>query len=102
MTDHTMPGGYVLYSVELVKRWRITADEFLEGSGFDLETLSDPRTRVPVETIVKLVERARALTREPAYGYYLGLQMGVTAHGLLGMAVMSAPTMREAIDLAIR
>lgn len=102
MMQHTMPGGLILYSVELVKRWRITPDELLAGLGLDLESLSDPRTVVPVETVTALVARARALTCEPAYGYYLGLQMGVTAYGLLGMAVMSAPTTREAIDLAIR
>jgi AraC-like DNA-binding protein len=102
MIEHTMPGGYVLYSVELAKRWRITPDELLDGLGLDLESLSDPRTRVPVEAVTALVARARSLTREPAYGYYLGLQMGVAAHGLLGMAVMSASTTREAIDLAIR
>ena len=102
MMQHTMPGGFILYSVELVKRWRITPDELLEGLGLDLERLSDPRTLVPVETVVALVVRARELTREPAYGYYLGLQMGVAAHGLLGIAVMSAATTREAIDLAIR
>ncbi len=102
MTDHTMPGGYVLYSVELVKRWRITPAELLEGSGFDLETLADPRTRVPLDTMVRLLERARALTREPTYGYYLGLQMGIAAHGLLGRAVMSAPTAREATEVAIK
>jgi hypothetical protein len=92
MAIHTMPGLYVLYSVELLKRWRITADEFLEGSGLDVEALSDLRTRVPLETMIALLGRARALTGEPVYGYYLGLQMGVTAHGLLGMAVLSAPT----------
>jgi len=97
-----MPGGYLLYSVELVKRWHIAPDDLLAGSGLDLETLSDPQTRVPIQAVTKVVERAQTLTREPAYGYYLGLQMGVAAHGLLGMAVISAATMREAIDLAIR
>jgi AraC-like DNA-binding protein len=102
MTEHTMPGGYVLYSVELVKRWRITADELLAGSGLDLASLSDPRTRVPIGTIVGILERARALTREPAYGFWLGVQMRVSAHGYLGVAALSAPTMRAAIDLSIR
>ena len=102
MMDHTMPGGYVLYSVELVKRWRITPGALLDGTGLDLELLSDPRTRVPIDKVTQIVARARSLTNEPAYGYYLGLQMGVAAHGMLGLAVMSASRTREAIDLAIR
>lgn len=102
MTDHTMPGGYVLYSVELVKRWRVTPGELLDGTGLDVELLSDPQMRVPVDTVSQVIARARSLTNEPAYGYYLGLQMGIAAHGLLGVAVMSASRTREAIDLAIR
>ena len=102
MTEHTMPGAYVLYSVELVKRWRVTADALLAGSGLDLDALSDPRTRVAIPTIVGILERARALTGERAYGFWLGVQMRVSAHGYVGTAARSAPTMREAIALSIR
>jgi AraC-like DNA-binding protein len=102
MTEHTMPGGYLLYSVELAKRWHVTADALLADSGLDLDVLADPRTRVPISTITGILERARALTAEPAFGFYLGLQMRVSAHGFLGIAALSAPTMREAIDLSVR
>jgi AraC-like DNA-binding protein len=102
MSDHSLPGTYVLYSIELVKRWGITADQLLDGLGLDVASLGDLRTRVPLPTILTILGRARAMTREPAYGYYLGLQMRVSAHGLLGMAVLSASTMRDSIDLATR
>ena len=52
--------------------------------------------------IIALIERARALTGEPALGFYLGLQMSISAHGYLGFAAMSAPTLREALTLAIQ
>jgi AraC-like DNA-binding protein len=102
MSDHTFPGSYILYSLELVKRWGITADELLGGLGVDVPSLPDPRTRVPLSTILAILQRARTLTREPAYGYYLGLQMRVSAHGLLGLAALSSATLRESIELAIR
>jgi AraC-like DNA-binding protein len=102
MTEHSLPGRYVLYSVELVKRWRVTPEELLDGSGLDLDALADPRTRVPIPAIVGVLERARALTAEPAYGYYLGVQMRVSAHGYLGAAARAARTMREALDLTLR
>jgi AraC-like DNA-binding protein len=102
MDDHSMPGAYVLYSVELVKRWGITAETFLEGSGFDVAALSDLRTRVPLRTILMLLERAVTLTGEPTYGYYLGLQMRVSAHGMLGIAALSAPTLRKSTELTVR
>jgi AraC-like DNA-binding protein len=102
MDDHSMPGGYVLYSVALVKRWGITASDLLADTGIRPDSLADPRVRVPIPTIVRILERARELTKEPAYGYYLGAQMGIAAHGHVGAAALVASTMRQGIDLAIR
>jgi AraC-like DNA-binding protein len=102
MSDHSFPGTYVLYSIELVKRWGITADELLAGLEIDVASLGDVRTRLPLLTILTILGRARTMTREPAFGYYLGLQMRVSAHGLLGMVILNAATLREAIDLATR
>jgi AraC-like DNA-binding protein len=102
MADHSMPGGYILYAVELVKRWGIAPSDLLEGTGIVPDSLADPRVRVPLSTIVHILERARELTREPAFGYYLGAQMGISAHGYVGAAAQTASTMRQSIDLAIR
>ena len=102
MDEHSLPGTYVLYSIELVKRWGITADELLDGTGLASEALADPRVRVPIGTIVVILERARELTGEPCYGIFLGLQMRVSAHGYLGAAALVASTMREAIQLSIQ
>jgi AraC-like DNA-binding protein len=101
-SDHSMPGAYVLYSVELVKRWGVSAETFLEGTGLTVEALSDLRVRVPLATILMLLERAVTLTREPSYGYYLGLQMRVSAHGMLGVAALSAPTLRQGCELTVQ
>jgi len=102
MDDQSMPGAYVLYSTELVKRWGVTPEALLAGTGLGPDSLADPRVRVPIPTIVQILERARELTGEPAYGYYLGAQMGISAHGMVGAAALAAPTMRQGIDLAIR
>jgi AraC-like DNA-binding protein len=99
MTQHSMPGAYVLYTVELAKRWNVTADVLLAGTGLKADALADPWTRVPIATLTTVLERARTLTREPAFGFYLGLQMRISAYGLVGVAALSAPTMREAIEL---
>jgi hypothetical protein len=102
MNDHSIPGTYVLYSLELVKRWGISTHEILEGLGLDVATLGDPTSRVPLPVIVAVLERARRLTNEPAYGYYLGMQIRVSAHGLLGLVALSATTLREAIEIGTR
>jgi AraC-like DNA-binding protein len=49
-----------------------------------------------------LLERARLLSGEPAIGLHIGLHTRATLYGHLGFAVLSASTIREAIDLSIR
>ena len=52
--------------------------------------------------MVKLFERARALSGNPGIGIQLGLQMRASAHGYLGFAAMTASTLREALETATR
>jgi len=64
--------------------------------------LVDPSRRLPIPTLVELVERARALTGEPGLGIYFGLRMQAASHGYLGFAAMTAATLGEALELATR
>ena len=66
MVAHSLPGIYTQYLIELVKRWGVTSEQLLYGSGFTLESLSDPQVRIPLDIAVKHLERARTLTGEPA------------------------------------
>jgi AraC-like DNA-binding protein len=102
MVAHTLPGIYGLYLVELVKRWGVTGEDLLAGSGVLPDALSDPELRISTEVAAQVLERARTLTREPALGFYLGTQMRLSAHGALGMAALSASSVREAVELAIQ
>lgn len=99
---HSFPASHALALTELVQRWRVTPIALLEPLGLREEDLLAPDARVTVEDFVALVERARALTGEPGLGYYLGVQMRVSAHGYLGFAAMTSATLREAIELAAR
>jgi AraC-like DNA-binding protein len=101
MDDHTFPASLGLYLAELVKRWDVTTEDLLEGSRVRPEALRDLRARFSTRQVVAVLERARRLTGEPALGLYLGMQLRVSALGSLGMAILSAPTVREAIELGI-
>jgi AraC-like DNA-binding protein len=99
---HTYRVAHVIHLVEVVKRWSVSRDVLLAGSGITAEMLEDPRGLVPVPQWVGLLERARALTGEPAIGLFIGLHTRATLYGSLGFAVISASTIREAIDVSIR
>jgi AraC-like DNA-binding protein len=101
-TDPTVSAVHALHLAELVQRWGVSPGDLLEGVGLREEALTEPDARLPVPVLVRLIERARSLTGERALGVYLGLQTRVSAHGYLGFAAMTASTLREAIDLAVR
>jgi len=101
-TPHGLPGSHVLHSLDLYMRWGVAEKDLLRGTGLRREDLFDPDASIPIPTVISLAEHARVLTREPALGMYLGFQMAVSAHGFLGFAVMSAATLGEALELAVR
>lgn len=93
-----LPGIHALHLAELVRRWGVAPEVLLDGIVAP-PTLQDPDTRISVRNAGVLVERARALTREPGIALHLGLQMRISAHGELGFTAMVAPTLRAALDV---
>jgi len=102
LSGHTLPATQVLALIELLKRWEVRASELLAPFGIDEAALEQPEARVPTEIMRELLERARSLTGEPGLGFYLGLQKRVSFYGFVGYAAMSASTLREALELAVR
>lgn len=100
--EHTFRIAHALHLIEVVKHWNVTGEQLLSGSTLTLESLSDPRARIPVATMAALLERARRLTAEPALGVHIGLHTRATLYGSLGFAVVTASTIREAIEASLR
>jgi AraC-like DNA-binding protein len=99
--EHTLPAVHALHLAEVVQRWGVKGD-LLAAAGLHEEALTHPDARLPVRTFEALVDRARALSGEPAIGVHLGLKMRASAHGYLGFAAMTAANVREALELAVR
>src|ERR1700733_8293201 len=97
-----LAAAHALHLAELCTRWGVRADELFEGTGLDVEALSEPRARVSIPALERLATRAAALTAEPGLGFYLGLQVPVSAHGFVGFAAMASPTVGDALDVAVR
>jgi AraC-like DNA-binding protein len=97
-----VPGAYVNQLVDLVARWDVSADELLEGSGISALLVRIPATRVPLTTYRALIRRAHELTGEDGLGFCMGLAMRASTHGFVGFAAMTAGTIREAIQVAVR
>jgi AraC-like DNA-binding protein len=100
--QHTFRVAHALHLIEVVKRWDVTDTQLLDGTGLTKEALLDPHGQLSVAMVVQLVERARRLTGEPALGVYTGLHTRATLYGNVGFAVLSAATIREAIEVSLR
>jgi AraC-like DNA-binding protein len=103
--DHlalTVPGAYALHLVHLVERLGVPPPTLIEGTGVALAALTEPGCRLEHERYAALIRRAYALTGEDALAFYVGLEARVSTHGFLGFAAMTAATLGEAADLAVR
>ena len=96
------PGSQVLQLLALLEHWRIGEAELLKDTGLTVSGLEEPAARIPLQLYNQLVARARKLTGEPALGIFIGLQRRVSMYGFLGFAAMSASTLGEVLELAVR
>jgi AraC-like DNA-binding protein len=100
--EPSLPAVHALHLAELLEGWGVPAARLFAGTGVTEETLSEPGTRVTLSVMGRLTERARRLSGEPGLGMHLGLKMRISAHGELGMAAMTASTVREALEVAVQ
>ncbi len=100
--DASIPGANVADLLRLASLWKVPADELLRGTGLTEAGLREPATRVSLGTCATIVERAQALTGEPALALHMGMQMRLSSHGFLGFAAGASATLREALALAER
>lgn len=92
-----LPGTYINLLVDIVKRWNISGDQLLDGSGVTLEQLTKPYWYVEFHTLNKLLGRAIELTHEPALAGCLALEMKASCYGSVGMAAMVCANLEEAL-----
>jgi AraC-like DNA-binding protein len=100
--EPTFSGIYALQLAELLGRWGIPSSELFAGLGLSEAALAEPGAKLSLSLQEKVTERARQLSGEPGIAFALGLQMRIGAHGEVGIAAMTASTIREALEVATR
>lgn len=66
------------------------------------DQLAQPNFRIATRTANELVKYALKLTGESSLGFQLGTQMGISIHGSIGSAIMTAEDLAAAFVLANR
>ncbi|KAF1071922.1 MAG: putative HTH-type transcriptional regulator [Pseudomonas citronellolis] len=88
-------------TVGLLEREGHHREAILEGSGITDADLHDLRRLVSPWQEQQVFANAQRLADEPALGLRLGLRTRVSAYGLLGYALLSAPTLGEALRIGL-
>ncbi|EKU39129.1 MULTISPECIES: AraC family transcriptional regulator [Acinetobacter] len=94
-----LPGTYINLLVETVKRWGVSGEQLLDGSGITSDQLKKPYWYVEFNHLNQFIERAITLCEEPALAGYLALEMTASCYGSVGMAAMVSPNLGEALKI---
>lgn len=95
-----VPAGYGLLIQEVAHQLGV-GTELLTAAGLTTERLESTDGRLSAMQAGSLLYHAMELSREPALGYEIGLQSGLTSHGLVGLALMSVDSVRTAVQWGV-
>ncbi len=109
MNAHTMiqmdigvPGIYLHLLARVLKRQGCDDDALLRSLGLDPERLGAQGVRVPQTLAAEFVRHAMHVTGEPGLGLMIASELRLPLHGILGVAVMSSPSLDDALTLGGR
>lgn len=94
-----LPGYYLRHVAVQLQRRGVAPAAWLAPAGLSENDLADPTLDLPFATFEQLVLDALRLSREPALGLFVGERLAPASHGVVGDAVLSSGTLREAIGL---
>lgn len=104
VNDIKLPAGYIHQIVALVASRGVDLRPWLALHGMPGwgDEVDDETVTMPWGVFRQLVSDARRLTGEASLGLLVGERLQVNAHGILGFAAMTSPTLREVVELFVR
>lgn len=104
-THHDLPGVTAAFPrilLALLEDRGLNGQALLKDLGLDATALASPEGRVSPRQYAGLAAGALELSGDPGLGLQLALRTPPTAHGNLGVAMMSSATLGDAMQLALR
>ncbi|MBP2190386.1 AraC family transcriptional regulator [Nocardia goodfellowii] len=81
----------------------LTASDCLRGTGIPPEAIRTPGAEIDAARELAVIRNVvTRLGDPPGLGLEAGLRSPATAHGAFGLAMVSSPTVRAALDIAVR
>ncbi|WP_286717740.1 AraC family transcriptional regulator [Thalassolituus sp. UBA2009] len=99
-TSIQLPTNYLRNLLDLVAGRGGDGLQMMQRSGLSPELIDTIDGQISWEQFSGALRESRNEINEPGLGLYLGSQLTITTHGLLGLAAMSSPTLGDAARLA--
>ncbi len=97
-----IPSHYLVNLLDYVSAEGISVDEVLSKAGISFKVINDPDGTLTLKQFADMFKYASVISKQPQLGLLLGRKLGITAHGILGYAVMSSATVAEALELVVK
>jgi AraC-like DNA-binding protein len=95
----TLSVHYLRIIADQIRGLGADVGHWLARSGLGEASLGNAELAIPFSTFRSLVLDALVLTREPAFGLFVGQLLHANTHGILGYAAQSSGTVRQAVEL---
>lgn len=102
MTPKTHSAKTILAPIKLLETEGYNVGQLLTGTGLSLSILAKPDARIPLSQGLQFLRNIEKVTRDPQIGLRVGCAYPLNLFGLYGYALMSAPSLRSALDLAYK
>lgn len=96
------PISYAAILADVAEEYGANRNQLLHAVKIKASDLADANQHISAEQLQCLIVEAKHLTNESALCLYFGQHLTLTAHGVLGYALMSCHTIQQAIDILMK
>ena len=97
-----IPAAHALHLADVAEALGVPREQLFAAWGLREAEVADPGRSLDLATVRQLVAITRRLSGEEGLGLFLGTRMQIANHGSLGFAAMTASTVRDALEVAMR
>ncbi len=97
-----LPSHYLVNLLDYVSAEGMSVDKILNHAGITADLIQDVDGELSLQQFADVFLYSVKIAKQPQLGLLLGRKLGITAHGILGYAVMSSATVNDAIELVVK
>lgn len=99
---HSISPSRILMAISLMSEFDVSGGALIEGTGLSIKALADPDLKTSSAQFTTVLCNMARLSGRLDVGFLLGNRIRASVYGMYGYALLCAPTLRAALDTAVR